>query len=67
MTQKENKGGTLTNAQVEEDLHVKGKSNEGETGHVGLQDTGDSTVRKIGTAVQQNEGWDEQKSNPEED
>jgi len=57
MAQKENKGGTLTNKQVEEDLKVKGKTNEGETGHVGLQDTGDSTVRQIGSEVQRNEGF----------
>ena len=56
MAQKENKGGVLTNEQVEQDLKVKGKTNESETGHVGLQDTGDSTVRQFGTEVQRNEG-----------
>ena len=56
MAQKENKGGTLTNKQVKEDLKAKGRTNEGETGHVGLQDTGDSTVRQIGSEVQRNEG-----------
>jgi hypothetical protein len=57
MAQKENKGGELTNKQVEEDLKVKDKGNAGETGHVGLQDTGDSTVRQFGTDVQRNDGW----------
>ena len=56
MAQKENKGGVLTNEQVEQDLKVKGRTNEGETGHVGLQDTGDTTVRQYGTDVQRNEG-----------
>jgi hypothetical protein len=59
MAQKENKGGELSNEQVEQDRKVKGRTNEGETGHVGLQDTGDSTVRQFGTKVQRNEGWDE--------
>jgi hypothetical protein len=58
MAQKENKGGLLTNEQVEQDLKAKGKTNESETGHVGLQDTGDSTVPAIGTNVQRNQGWD---------
>lgn len=58
MAQKENKGGVLSNEQIEQDLKVKGKTNEGETGHVGLQDTGDGTVREFGTEVQRNEGWD---------
>jgi len=58
MAQKENKGGVLTNEQVEQDLKVKGKTNESETGHVGLQDTGDSTVKQFGTDVQRNEGWE---------
>ena len=59
MAHKENKGGVLTNQQIEDDLKAKGKTNESETGHVGLQDTGDSTVRKFGTEVQRNEGIDE--------
>ena len=36
MAQKENKGGILTNEQVEQDLKAKGKTNERATGHVGL-------------------------------
>jgi len=56
MKQKENKGGVLTNEQVEQDLKAKGKTNENETGHVGLQDTGDSIVPQYGTKVQRNEG-----------
>ena len=58
MTEKENKGGVLKNEQVEQDLKVKGHTNEEETGHAGLQDTGDSTLRQIGTDVQRNEGLD---------
>jgi hypothetical protein len=56
MAQKENKGGTLTNEQVEQDLKVKGKIAEGKTRNVGSQDTGDSIVRQFGTEVQRNEG-----------
>jgi len=56
MAPKENKGGILTNEQVEQDLNVKGKTNESETGHVGLQDTGDSKMRQFSTEVQRNEG-----------
>jgi hypothetical protein len=60
MAQKENKGGILTNEQVEQDLKVKGKINESATGHVGLQDTGDTTVRNIGTEIQRNLGFDKE-------
>ena len=56
MQQKENKGGILTNEQVEQDLEAKGKTNENETGHVGLQDTGDTIVPQFGTKVQRHEG-----------
>jgi len=65
MAQKENKGGILTNEQIEQDLNVKGKTNEGETGHVGLQDTGDTTVPQFGTPVQRNDGWDNQEEKKE--
>lgn len=58
MTQKENKGGILTNEQVEQDLKAKGRTNEEETGHVGMQDTGDRVVRQYGSEVQRNEGID---------
>lgn len=60
MAEKENKGGVLTNEQVEQDLKAKGRTNEGETGLVGLQDTGDSKVRQLGTEVQRNDGWAEE-------
>ena len=56
MAQKENKGGELTNEQVEQDLNVKGRTNEEETGHVGLPDTGDRNVPQFGSEVQRNEG-----------
>jgi hypothetical protein len=65
MAQKENKGGILTNEQVEQDLKAKGRANEEETGHVGLQDTGDRVVRQYGSEVQRNEGMD--KANPKAD
>ena len=53
MDRKENKGGTLTNEQVEQDNQVKGKT---EGGYRGMQDTGDKGVRHRGTEVQQRDG-----------
>jgi len=56
MARKENKGGTLTNEQVEQDLKAKGKDPaENETYH-GAQDNGDSIVRTTGDAVQRADG-----------
>lgn len=56
MAQKENKGGLLSNEQIEQDLKAKSNTNAGETGNIGLQDTGDAVVRQYGTEVQRNEG-----------
>lgn len=56
MAKKENKGGELTNEQVERDNKVKGKADPQEGGYRGLQDTGDTKVRSMGTNVQRNEG-----------
>ena len=56
MAKKENRGGELTNEQVERDNEIKGKTDQNEGGYRGLQDTGDTTVRGLGTDVQQNEG-----------
>ena len=55
MAEKENRGGNLSNQQVEEDNRVKGKS-EGARTYIGSQDTGDSVVRERGTEVQQQDG-----------
>lgn len=66
MAQKENKGGVLTNEQVEQDLKAKGRTNEEETGHVGLQDTGDRVVRQYGSDVQRNEGLEDANRKQEE-
>jgi hypothetical protein len=63
MANKENKGGTLTNAQVEDDNRVKGKT-EGAYG--GMQDTGDKGVRHRGTEVQQRDGLPEEGQNEED-
>ncbi len=55
MAKKENKGGVLTNEQVEKDNAVKGKKSG--DGHLqGSQDTGDTKVSHLGTKVQQSEG-----------
>jgi hypothetical protein len=53
MTNKENKGGFLSNEQVEQDNKVKGKQ---EAAYTGAQDTGDKVVRQKGNEVQQRDG-----------
>ncbi len=45
MSQKENKGGLLSNEQVEQDLKAKGQEESG-NGYRGSQDTGDDNVRQ---------------------
>lgn len=55
MAQKENKGGELTNKQLEEDLHVKGAEKQPGS-YRGMQDTGDENIRALGTDVQQRDG-----------
>lgn len=56
MTSKENKGGTLTNEQVEQDLKAKGRAPEDNEAYRGSQDTGDKVVRHLGNDVQQADG-----------
>lgn len=63
MAEKENKGGILTNAQIEEDNKAKGKQ---EGAYQGVQDTGDKVVRQKGTAVQQRDGLPEKGQDEEE-
>jgi hypothetical protein len=58
MSQKENKGGLLTNEQIEQDHNAKGKA-ENAGGYRGSQDTGDDGVRQMGTEVQQRDGQPE--------
>lgn len=58
MAKKENKGGELTNEQIEQDLKAKGVSDDGR-GYRGTQDTGDASVRSIGTEVQKRDGLPE--------
>jgi hypothetical protein len=55
MATKENRGGLLSNEQVEEDLVAKGRTETG-TGYRGIQDTGDNEVRQQGTDVQKADG-----------
>lgn len=56
MARKENKGGNLHNEDIEKELRTQG--GEQKTGHsyTGSQDTGDNTVRPLGTEVQRNDG-----------
>jgi len=56
MAKKENKGGTLTNEQVEQDLKAKGKAPAESEAYQGAQDNGDSIVRSTGDAVQRADG-----------
>jgi hypothetical protein len=56
MAEKENKGGMLTNDQVEQDLKVKGKAAEDSEAYIGSQDTGDKRVRHLGNDVQKADG-----------
>ena len=56
MTKKENKGGTLTNEQVEQDLRVKQKTTGNQEPYHGSQDNGETTVRHLGSEVQQADG-----------
>ena len=53
MNKKENKGGILTNEQIEQDLKVKASDTDG---YRGMQDTGDQVLREKGSEVQKNDG-----------
>jgi hypothetical protein len=46
MAKKENKGGFLTNEQVEKDNKVKGKAEKKNVGYIGSQDTGEKLPLK---------------------
>ena len=56
MARKENKGGTLKNDQIEQDLKAKGKASEDSEAYIGSQDTGDKVVRQMGNDVQRADG-----------
>ena len=56
MARKENKGGILTNEQVEQDLKAKQKADAGSETYVGSQDNGEKTVRHLGNDVQRADG-----------
>ena len=62
MNKKENKGGFISNEQVEQDLKVKGK-NEGP--YEGSQDTGDKDVRQFSNESQQRDGFVEEQNEEE--
>ena len=53
MNKKENKGGILTNEQIEQDLKVKASDTDG---YRGMQDTGDQVLREEGSEVQKTDG-----------
>lgn len=57
MAKKENKGGILSNEQIEKDLEAKGRITEsGKIAYSGSQDTGDKSVRHLGNDVQRADG-----------
>ena len=64
MAKKENKGGELTNEQIEQDLRAKGVSNQ-QKGYRGTQDTGDESLRSLGTEVQKNDGRPKEEERPD--
>lgn len=66
MAKKENKGGILTNEQIEQDLKAKGRS-EQQPGYRGTQDTGDKGIRSLGTDVQQRDGLPEDETEEQKD
>lgn len=55
MANKENKGGLLSPAEIEQDLKAKGRI-DNSNGYSGAQDTGDKGVRQEGTDVQKRDG-----------
>jgi hypothetical protein len=62
MARKENKGGNLTNEQIEQDNKVKGK-HTGQGQYEGAQDTGDHTISSLGTEVQRKDGLPDEELN----
>jgi len=55
MSTKENKGGLLSNEQIENDLEAKGQKGIAHN-YRGSQDTGDSKLRQMGNKVQKQDG-----------
>jgi|SRR5215204_7099145 len=56
MARKEKKGGILSNEDVEKELRVRGGDEKSGHSTRGTQDTGDTTVRSLGTEVQRRDG-----------
>ena len=56
MARKENKGGNLHNEDIERELKVQGREEKTGRSYAGSQDTGDNTVRSLGTEVQRADG-----------
>jgi hypothetical protein len=65
MAKKENKGGELTNDQVEKDLKVNGNPNQ-QNWYRGAQDNGDQNIRSLGTEVQKRDGLPDEEINENE-
>jgi hypothetical protein len=62
MAKKENKGGELTNKQVEKDLKTKCNPDQ-QNWYRGAQDTGDQKIRSLGNEVQRNDGLPDEEIN----
>lgn len=56
MARKENKGGLLHNEDIERELKTRGEDEKTGRSYKGSQDTGDDTVRSMGTPVQRADG-----------
>lgn len=56
MAKKEKRGGILHNEDVEKELRTRGGGEKEGSSYRGSQDTGDDTVRGLGTPVQRNDG-----------
>lgn len=66
MTKKEHKGGILTNEEVEQEVQRTHSNDKGGSSYRGSQDTGEATVRSLGTPVQQEDGRPPEKLNDED-
>ncbi|RYZ48701.1 MAG: hypothetical protein EOO14_21760 [Chitinophagaceae bacterium] len=66
MDRKENKGGILTNEELEQDLKAKGRETGSNHPYSGAQDTGERTVRHMGTDVQKADGRPPDEENEEQ-
>lgn len=56
MQQKEKAGGELTNEEIEKEISRRNSGDENSHTYRGSQDTGEQTIRELGTEVQKRDG-----------